>query len=489
MHTIFCLWDCGDWDCAKGQTEEYFMSKPPKMIRIKKHKKKKKPQKQELDEQLEAEIFEDAESGTENILPAELTAEADTQQPETDAKGKRKKEKKPRTKKQKARRRRTLLAVLCVIVVAGILVAGNFTTILQVLGISNLGNFESDLSGNRKYKVLSTKSTLYDNLNTDINFSDENVINILFFGLDENAAREEEYSTFRPDTIMLISINLETESINIISIPRDSRVDIYGRSGRDKINSCFYYGSLSADSEDEYFEKGVECLIGTVSDLLGGIQINYYVGVDMDGVPDIIDTIGGVEFDVEESITLDGITVEAGEQVLDGTHFLQLARYRYYSGGDIDRVAVQQKLIKALFEQMTQTSSIMKLPKAISQTFDIINTNLSFTQITTLAFTLKDYDLDNLTTETMPGTFGNLYGISYWIINQSERVDFIYDNFGITATKLTQDSTYIPKTTTTTTTDSTDSTDTTSGSDSGTTTTDDSSGDTGDTSGDTGTGD
>ena len=106
---------------------------------------------------------------------------------------------------------------------------------------------------------------------------------------------------------------------------------------------------------------------------------------------------------------------------------------------------VQQKLLLALFDQLTSSESIMKLPKAISQTFDIITTDLTFKQITTLAFTLKDFDLSSISTDTVPGLYGNLNGVSYWIINQSARVDFVKETYGITIRPDAQDPTYIPK--------------------------------------------
>ena len=352
---------------------------------------------------------------------------------------------KKKTKRSRQKKLKIWISVLCSLLIIGILVVGNLPMILAWTGLSDTGNFSNDLAGNRKYQKLAIKNTLYENLDANINFADQNVINILFFGMDESIARESRYSSFRPDTIMLLTVNLDTQDIQITSIPRDSRVPIAGRSGKDKINACFYYGTLIADNEEDYFDAGVECLMGTVSELLGGVQINYYIGVNMDGVPDIIDTIGGVTFDVEDEINLDGVTIHEGEQVLDGKQFLLVARFRHYAGGDIDRVKVQQKLLLALFDQLTSSESIMKLPKAISQTFDIITTDLTFKQITTLAFTLKDFDLSSISTDTVPGLYGNLYGVSYWIINQSARVDFVKETYGITIRPDAQDPTYIPK--------------------------------------------
>ncbi|MFA0815201.1 MAG: LCP family protein [Anaerofustis sp.] len=438
-----------------------------KKVYIKKRKKKRKPssvQKHPSEVASKIKMPNEMSSGQiseREFRPNAANAAAEESvkraiEPDLPAK-KKKRKKKKLTKRQKIKR---WMIAVCSVLIAGILIAGNLTTILLWTGLGDLNNFGGDLSGNKKYQKLAIKSTLYDNLNANITFGDTNVINILFFGLDENTERESEYSTFRPDTIMLVSINLETENIQIVSIPRDTYVSIYGRSGKDKINSCFYYGSLEADSEDEYFDKGLECLEGTVSQLLGGVPINYYVEVDMEGVPQIIDTLGGVTVTLDENVYHNGTLAFAkGTQTLNGDQFITLARLRDYTGGDIDRVAMQQKLMKQLFSQVTSSENIMKLPKLISQTYDILSTDLSFKQITTLAYTLKDFDVSNISTDTMPGTYGNLYSISYWIVTQSERVSFIKEHFGITVKQLTQDPTYIPSATPTTTDDTTTTTD------------------------------
>lgn len=429
-----------------------------KKVYIKKRKKKKKPTKAAKHPAAVASQIKSESKPTSPNMAKAIAADAVVESNKlsslpTEAKGRKKKKKKKLTKRQKLKR---WMIAVCSVLIAGILIAGNMTTILMWTGLGSLSNFSGDLSGNKKYQKLAIKSTLYDNLSSNISFGDTDVINILFFGLDQNVERESEYTTFRPDTIMLVSVNLKTKEIQIISIPRDTYVSIYGRSGKDKINSCFYYGSLNADSEDEYFDEGVKCLEGTVSQLLGGIPINYYVEVDMDGVPEIIDTLGGVTVTLDENIYHDGTLAYAkGTQTLDGNAFITLARLRDYTGGDIDRVAMQQKLMLVLFDEVTSSSNIMKLPQLISKTFDILTTDLSFKQITTLAFTLKDFNPSNISTDTMPGTYGNLNGISYWIVVQSERVTFIKEHFGITVKQGTQDSTYIPKASDTPTTDTT----------------------------------
>ena len=210
---------------------------------------------------------------------------------------------------------------------------------------------------------------------------------------------------------MLASINTNKKTIKLVSVPRDSRVNIYNTSGRDKVNSCFYYASLGLSESEKQdqtkmFNTGVTYLENTVSDVLGGVQIDYYLGIDMDALPKIADVMGGVTIDVHQNLyaknghDYSSIKIKEGKQKLNGEQLLYYSRYRAYPDGDIGRVAIQQKIMKAIF---------------------------------------NEFNIDDLQTFTLPGNFGNLGGVSYWIVNQPERVTFIKDLFNIDAEQLSQD--------------------------------------------------
>ncbi|MBR6800508.1 MAG: LCP family protein [Eubacteriaceae bacterium] len=329
----------------------------------------------------------------------------------------------------------------------------SFVLVILALGVSFrkeiLGAFGLDKSSqtmtqtiidNKKFELLSAKATLYENFDEEITVGEGNTVNFLVFGMDRNARRENRYANFRPDTIILATVNMDDLSIKLLSLPRDTYVPIHGRNGKDKINACFYYGSIGKSDEDS-FEGGIKCLMGTVSDLLG-VPINYYAGVDMEGVTDIIDILGGVEVDVHTDVYIkENLLVKKGHQVLNGKQFLAYARSRNYAMGDIGRVDVQQKLLKALFKTVTSTSNITKLPKLVQQAFDMVITNITFEQATGLAFTLMDFSSTNIETDTLPGTFGNLNKISYWIINQSQLRSFAKKWYGVSLPVRTQDPT------------------------------------------------
>lgn len=336
-----------------------------------------------------------------------------------------------------------ILSVFLVIVCMVGFVITNHETVLSWFGMSKeLTTALGDK--NQKYSMLSLKENLYENFDSDILISDVNTVNILVFGLDENEERHSEYVTFRPDTIMLLSVNFKSGEINLVSIPRDTLVYLPTRGGKDKINTCFYYGSLEEyDTSEEMFQNGVDTLKSAVSYLFGGININYYVGVNMDTAVDVIDAMGGVTFNLEYDVYYDSTTLfyEAGERVWNGDDFITLARLRGYAEGDIERTRMQQKLLKALFAEI-KNIKFTELTSVIKLAYSSLNTDIDMKTAVSFVLAALDIDLSNMQTATFPGNFGNWYGVSYWIIDQNERVPFIQERYGFRPSYLEQDERY-----------------------------------------------
>ncbi len=341
-------------------------------------------------------------------------------------------------KKKKGRGKMIAIISLCVLFV----LVGSAAVVAHSLGFDIT---PSNPLASSKYKRFETKAGLNSSLLGAGSFDNQNEINILIFGIDRSEARDDVYEIYRPDTIMVANINFQTKSIKLISIPRDSRVDIHNTGGRDKINASFMYAynhlsTSEREEEGRAFEEGAMYLQETASALLGGIPIDYYLGVDMEALPLLGDAVGGVEIYVHQDIYVKyEEPLSEGLQVLSGEQLLTYSRCRDYAEGDIERVRVQQTIMMAIFDQFKKTGSFMDVPKIYNMAKDMIITNLNFAQIASLGYNFSDFSSEDLTTYTMPGMFGNLNSVSYWIINQSARVTFIKEHFGIDATILTQD--------------------------------------------------
>lgn len=275
---------------------------------------------------------------------------------------------------------------------------------------------------------------------------DKNIVNILLVGFDKDEVRAKDSDLFRTDTNIVVTINLEEKTVDMISIPRDSYVEIAHRGGKDKFNAAFGYGYRFGETGDKE-KDGFKYLMDTSSELLGDIPIYYYTAVDMDVVKEIVDAIGGVEMEVPIDLykrhgkDRSEIIVPKGYKKLDGHDLLYYARYRHYPKGDIQRAENQQKILLAIFDSLKESNMFSSLPKIYQSVQKNIKTNLNINQIAALALFGKDMNKENIQTHMIPGDFGELSGLSYWIIDQDKKVDLIKDIYGITAVAKEQDPT------------------------------------------------
>lgn len=178
--------------------------------------------------------------------------------------------------------------------------------------------------------------------------------NWLLVGSDSRVGLSEEdiarlgtggdIGTGRTDAIMLL--HLEGTSAQLISIPRDSYVDVPG-FGQDKINAAFTYG-------------GPQLLTHTV-EANTGVSIDHYAEVGMGGLANIVDAIGGVELCPSEPIDdpLANLNVGAGCQEMDGANALGYVRTRATAMGDLDRVERQREFFSALMHEATNPSTLL----------------------------------------------------------------------------------------------------------------------------------
>lgn len=234
-------------------------------------------------------------------------------------------------------------------------------------------------------------------------------LNVLLLGIDARPGEKDA----RTDSMILVSIDRATKKIAMVSIPRDTIVEIPGH-GQEKINSANVYG-------------GVDLARESVENLLG-VKIPYYVKTNFDGFKDIVDTLGGVTIDVEKRMVYraEGIDLYPGTQRLDGYNALGYVRFRYDTLGDISRTERQQKFLTALAKEILQASSIIKLPKLVPEIMTAVNTNLSLKDMLFLSRVASGLDTQNIATATVPGIFYNSHG-SYWKADEA-KAKLILDN-------------------------------------------------------------
>lgn len=230
-------------------------------------------------------------------------------------------------------------------------------------------------------------------------------LNVLLLGTD---ARDGDVGN--TDSMMLASIDTKSKKVDLLSIPRDTRVKIPGH-GWNKINSAMAYG-------------GSELSMRMVSDLLG-IPLRYYVLANFAGFKEIVDTLGGVTIDVEQNMYHDdeeaglGINLKKGVQRLNGDKALQYVRYRGYAMGDIDRTQHQQKFLMALAREMFQAGTILKLPTLVPEINHCVKTNLGTGDLYQLATAVSNLKDGNILAQTLPGYPVTIDDLSYWAVDPS----------------------------------------------------------------------
>lgn len=231
-------------------------------------------------------------------------------------------------------------------------------------------------------------------------------MNLLLLGVD---TRKGE-AIARADSIIFVHANTAEQSVAIMSIPRDTRVEIPGR-GMDKINATTVYG-------------GPEMTREVVSELLG-VPVPYHVVVDFNGFKEIVDIMGGVTIDVESRMYYRDpqesppfvIDLQPGEQRLDGDKAMQYVRYRGDGLADITRTQRQQKFLMALADEMLSPKVILKLPKLVPELNKNIDTNLGLKDMVKWAGMAKNLNNLQMVSGTLPGTFWDSAGISYWYVD------------------------------------------------------------------------
>ncbi|MBQ6692631.1 MAG: LCP family protein, partial [Clostridia bacterium] len=262
---------------------------------------------------------------------------------------------------------------------------------------------------------------------SDLSFM-KNRVNIMVFGIDRSEERLASGS-FRTDTMILVTVNFKKNTVDMISIPRDTYVKLYNKKGMlideldpyNKINSAFSLGGGLK-------KGGYQSAMNTVSALLGGIPINYYVSVDMNAVKDVVNAMGGVEYEVDIEVSMNGRLLHPGLQHLDGQAVLDYCRQRKGSS-DVARADRQQRMLLAIFDQLKQSGQIANLPKIYKAVESNIDTNLSFEQICALALVAVRMDFADLDRHMVPGAYMSLYERDIWALDAEKLQKLIKDVF------------------------------------------------------------
>jgi LCP family protein required for cell wall assembly len=225
-------------------------------------------------------------------------------------------------------------------------------------------------------------------------------INLLIVGTDNVEGSK------RSDVISVVHINPDQTQLNVLAIPRDTRVAIPGY-GISKINHAYAYG-------------GITLLKQTISEFLS-IPIDDYVVVNEQGVIAIIDALGGVPVTIDADMAYDDhagnlhIHFKKGDHTLTGQDLVHYLRFRNDSQGDIGRIARQQQVMRQLMKTVGRLDTVWMTPTIIRMMANSVQTDLSFKQITRwVTIFYQNWQSMTIQFNTVPGSIRLIDGVSYW---------------------------------------------------------------------------
>ncbi len=231
------------------------------------------------------------------------------------------------------------------------------------------------------------------------------------------------------DTIMVAKYNPQTQQAYLISIPRDTFVGTSKTlaTASDKINSLY---------QGKYPEKTLSAV-----NKLTGLNLKYYVVVDTDALKALVDSIGGVYFDVPINMKYTDkkqnlyINLKKGYQLLDGDKAEQVVRFRHnqdgttysseYGDNDIGRMKTQRNFLKAVMEQTLKPSNVLKVGEFLDIAQKYVETNMPIDILKQYIPSAVNFNTDNLETGSLPGTPEKCNGVWLYIRNNEKTENYI----------------------------------------------------------------
>lgn len=297
----------------------------------------------------------------------------------------------------KRRKRNKVLGILAASLLSVLLIGGG-------LAFAYMGNLSKSLSNGLDSALLDAL------MPTD---APEDPFYVLLLGVDGSEIRNADAyygGTFRSDTMMLARVDPKGKKIAIISIPRDTQVDL-GQYGEEKINAALAFG-------------GPSLAVKAVSEL-AGVPISHYAEINLDGFSSVVDALGGIEVNVPIEINDKeaGGHLLPGVQTLSGGDALVLVRSRHayddYGSGDLYRAANQRLVLSAIAQKLLASDAIT-IATTIQSLADCVVTDMSVESIVGIAKSLKGIDSStDIYTAVLPTTSEYEDGVWYEVVDES----------------------------------------------------------------------
>ncbi|MBQ7755102.1 MAG: LCP family protein, partial [Clostridia bacterium] len=270
----------------------------------------------------------------------------------------------------------------------------------------------------------------------------DNIVNVMLMGIDafENGGTTSGTQP-HTDVMMVVAVNFDKDTVDLITLPRDTFTTAPGYHGFYKLNGVFNAGGGMDDLAGGF---ALTCRAAEI--WLGGITIPYYYAVDFQAVVDIVDAIGGIDYQVDQTFKAnvpqnssmkEGKTYYKSDELqhLDGNAVLGYLRIRHDADGlDSSRTARQRRMMVAIFTKLKKEGKLSQIPSLINAATSGVYTNTTLEQTTALVnYAISKIGPENIRTRAMYGDIWYQHYFKYCFVDQQNRIDLIKEVYGIDA--------------------------------------------------------
>ena len=264
------------------------------------------------------------------------------------------------------------------------------------------------------------------------------ITNILLLGIDRTTDGGTSSGTMpHADAVMVIAVNFDENTVNLVSLPRDSFVNMPTVKGFYKLNCMFNVGGGYDAPNDE----GFLMMCRAAEWMLGGISVDYYYSVDFEAVIELVDALGGVDYDMDMAYTGNsGRHYAVGMQHLDGQGVLDYLRARKNAtnvASDRGRVNRQKEMMIAIFNKIKKSNLLSTIPQLLSTVKEGFYTNTTAEQTLALANYARKIDQSTIGTYSLYGDYkAGPIAWNWTFVDPDNRIAVIQEVWGITVTPL-----------------------------------------------------
>ncbi|MFX4032207.1 LCP family protein [Enterococcus faecalis] len=249
-----------------------------------------------------------------------------------------------------------------------------------------------------------TYETVERSKKSQVNLNNKEPFFVLLLGIDTGDDGRVEQG--RSDTTIVATVNPRDKQTTLVSLARDTYVDIPGQGKQDKLNHAYAFGgaSLAMDTVENYLN----------------IPINHYVSINMAGLKELVNAVGGIEVNNNLTFSQDGYDFTIGKISLDGEQALSYSRMRYEDpNGDYGRQERQRKVIEGIVQKVLSLNSVSNYQEILTAVSDNMKTDLSFDDMKKIALDYRSA-FGKVKQDQLQGTGFMQDGVSYQRVDEQE---------------------------------------------------------------------